>query len=148
MPFEIHEEAFRKATEINVMRPQEAVPDPLPDNWSGTPNRGLPVRQIPHNEYPRVVYKHPKVLFKEKEHRNANFELVYVERIPTEHKSKLVKDEEELKQALAKGWRKDPYIPAPPPKPDAGIYDDDDEDVSSLPPAPKKVTRGTAENPL
>jgi hypothetical protein len=51
MPFEINAEAFRKATEINVMRPQEAVPDPLPSTWTGTPNRGLPVRQIPHNEY-------------------------------------------------------------------------------------------------
>ena len=122
MPFEINEEAFKKATEINMMRPQETVPDPLPSNWTGTANRGLPVRQIPFKEYPRVVYMWPNESVRIVEHRNTHQELVHTERIPTEHISKLVQDEAELEQALADGWVKEPYNPAAPPKADAGLY--------------------------
>lgn len=122
MPFAINEAAFRKATEINIMRPQETVPDPLPDNWTGTPNRGLPVKQIPHMEFPRVVYMHPNEPFRTVEHRNADQELVHREQVATEHLSKTVATEEELKAALEEGWVKEPYLPTPPPKKDVGLY--------------------------
>jgi hypothetical protein len=122
MPFEINEEAFRKATEINVMRPQEAVPDPLPSTWTGTPNRGLPVRQIPHKEYPRVVYLHPTRPHKEVVHRNAQHEVVEIEKVPTEHISKLVQNEEELQAALKDGWQKEAYVAPTVPDPDADLY--------------------------
>lgn len=122
MPFEINEEAFRKATEINLGNPQEVVVDPLPANWSGTKLRGLPVRQIPFLEFPRVVYMHPNEPFRTVEHRNADQELVHREQVATEHLSKTVATEEELKAALEEGWVKEPYIPTPPPKKDVGLY--------------------------
>lgn len=145
MPFTIHDQAVKKQMNWNVMRPQEAAPDPLPENWSGTMSGGLPVKQIPHLEFPRVVYMHPKKTHKQIEHRNDKFEVVGIEVVPTIHKTKLVNNEAELKQALAQGWRKEPYIPAPPPSTEDGVYDDDEV---ALPPTPKRSTRGTAENPL
>jgi hypothetical protein len=122
VPFEINEIAFRKALEINMGRPQETVSDPVPDNFSGTLNRGLPVRQIPHREYPRVVYMHPTRPHKEVVHRNAQHEIVEVEKVPTEHISKLVQNEEELQAALKEGWRKEAYVAPVVPDPDADLY--------------------------
>lgn len=130
MPFTIHEAATKKQMFLNVRRPQEVVPEVLPENWTGTNMQGLPVREIPHHEYPKVVYKHPRVPFREIEHRNDRFELVGTELAPTEHLTKVVSCEahknggpkecadcqKALEAALAKGWRKEPYIPAPPPK--------------------------------
>lgn len=83
-----------------------------------------PTVQIPHNEFPRVVYKHPKEAFRKIEHRNAMREIVQVEMVANEHLTRLVVDDKELKQALASGWDKKPYIPEPAPDPLAGVYDD------------------------
>jgi hypothetical protein len=137
MPFTIHEEAAKKQFFLSISRPQEQVPDVLPQDWKGTPNQGLPVKQIPHFEYPRVVYKHPLRPFREIEHRNDNFELVGTEKVPTEHLTQAIACEAHIKSggpkdctdckkllesALAEGWLLQPYIPEAPAKPDADLY--------------------------
>ncbi len=121
MPFAIHEEAVKKQMSYIVGRPQEQVPETLPENWQGTAGQGLPVKQIPHMEFPRVVYMHPNEPLQEIEHRNDKFELVGTEVVPTEHLTKIVHNETELKAAVEEGWVKHPYIPAPAPK-SPGLY--------------------------
>lgn len=121
MPFTIHETAAKKQITYNVMRPQEVVPENLPENWMGTMSGGLPVKQIPHLEFPRIVYMHPNEPFQEIEHRNEKFEVVGTEVVPTEHLTKMVNNETELKAALEDGWLKEPYIPKAPPK-TPGLY--------------------------
>ncbi len=122
MPFTIHQEAAKKQMNWNITRGQEAVPDPLPDNWQGTMSGGLPVKQIPHLEFPKVVYMHPNEPLQEIEHRNDKFELVGTEVIPTEHLTKLVNNDAELTAALEEGWVREPYIPKGVPKPNHNLY--------------------------
>ena len=109
MPFAIDEEAMRKRSTLDVSQ------------RDGTPT-GIPVKQIPHAEFPRVVYKHPKEPFRKIEHRNANHELVNTETVPSEHLTRTVQDETELKRALKDGWVLKPYIPQAPPDPNAHLY--------------------------
>jgi hypothetical protein len=90
-----------------------------------------PVKSIPHQEYPRVVYRHPKEAFRKIEHRNAHQELVHVETVPAEHLTKLVSDEKELKAALKDGWVKEPYVPEAPPDPNADLYADGEKSQKS-----------------
>lgn len=122
MPFTIHDEAIKKQMNWDVTRPQEQAPDPLPEGWTGTAGGGLPVKQIPMREFPRVVYMHPNEAFQEIEHRNDKFELVGTEVVPTEHLTKVVKNEAELKVALEEGWVKEPYIPKPAPAKNSSLY--------------------------
>ena len=126
MGFTIDIEACRKQMFLNVMRPQEVVPrqadGTLPEGWSGTNSQGLPVKQIPIIEYPKVVYLHPNEPTRKIVHRNLNHEIVEEELIPTEHLTKMVQNEAELKAALEEGWCERPYIPAVPEKPDSGLY--------------------------
>lgn len=121
MPFTIHEAAVKKQMSVIVGRPQEQVPEILPENWQGTIGQGLPVRQIPHLEFPRVMYMHPNEPLQEIQHRNDKFELVGTEVVPTEHLTKVVNDEAELQAAIAEGWVKEPYIPQAAPK-SPGLY--------------------------
>lgn len=121
MPFAIHEEAVKKQLNWNVSRPQEAVPLELPSNFAGTPGGGLPVKQIPHMEFPRVVYMHPNEPLQEIKHRNDKFELVGTEVVPTEHLTKVVNNEAELNVAMEEGWVKEPYVPKAAPK-SPGLY--------------------------
>lgn len=88
------------------------------------PATGIPTKSIPHMEYPLIVYKHPKEPFKKVLHRNAQHEVVHEEIVPTEHLTKTVNDENELKAALSQGWGRKPYIPQAPPDPDAHLYED------------------------
>lgn len=122
MPFTIHEAAVKKQMNWNVMRPQEQAPDPLPENWSGTMSGGLPVKQIPHLEFPRVIYMHPNEPYQEIEHRNDKFEVVSTDTVPTEHLTKIVNNEAELQTALDEGWVKEPYVPKPVTAKTAGLY--------------------------
>lgn len=122
MPYTIHEEAVKKQMNYIVSHPQEQVPDILPENWQSTAGQGLPVKQIPHLEFPRVVYMHPNEPFQEIEHRNDKFELVGTETVPTEHLTKVVNSEHELKAALEEGYVKEPYIPKPAPAKNSGLY--------------------------
>ena len=121
MPFAIHEAAVKKQMNWNVNRPQEAVPEVLPEGWAGTPGGGLPVKQIPHMEFPRVIYLHPNEPFEEIQHKNERHEIVSTDLLPTQHLSKLVQNEAELKAAMEEGWVKEPYIPVAPPK-SPGLY--------------------------
>lgn len=80
------------------------------------------MKQIPHMEYPRVVYKHPAEPWKKIEHRNAQHEVVDVETIPAEHLTLMVNDEKELAKAMKAGWKKEPYVPVPQVDPNANLY--------------------------
>jgi hypothetical protein len=137
MPYAIHEEAARIQMNLNVSQPQEVVPDPLPEKWQSTGNRGLPVRLIPHLEFPIVLYLHPRRPFVEILHRNTNHEIIDREQIPTEHLTRIfVCDahaktggpkecaacQKMLAEALAEGWRREPYIPQKPEKADSDLY--------------------------
>ncbi len=126
MPFTIDEEAAKRQMQLNIMRGQETVPrqpdGTLREGWSGTMSGGLPVKQIPHLEFPRVLYMHPNEPFEIVEHRNDKFEIVSTDTVPTEHLTKVVNNEAELKAALEEGWVKEMYIPAPPPPKTAGLY--------------------------
>lgn len=55
-----------------------------------------PMRAIPHQEFPRMVYLHPKD--KQKEHHAV-----------------LVQDKKELEAAMKKGYKLQPHIPVVPP---------------------------------
>lgn len=148
MPFTINEEAAKSQQFLNVMNPQEVARQKPDGAWQSTMGGGLPVKQIPHMEFPLVLYKHPKKAFREIVHRNDRFEVVSTDLVPTEHLTKHVHNETELKEALAKGWRKEPYIPQAPPRDEDDIYGEDAVEPDPLPPAPKRSTRGTKENPL
>jgi hypothetical protein len=109
MPAEIDEEKFASQETLDLSRPQ------------GTP-QGLPVRQIPHQEYPRVVYKHPNAPFYVEEHRNVNHEVVQREVKSAEHRTHVVGTKTEHEQKLADGWRNEPYIQLAPPDPMDDLY--------------------------
>jgi hypothetical protein len=83
---------------------------------------GIPVKVIPHSDYPRIVYKHPNQPFRKVEHRNLQHEVVEVETVPTEHLTLQVENQEAFEKALADGWVKEPYIPKAPPNPVAELY--------------------------
>ena len=137
MGFTIDEAAVKKQFTYDLSKPQEQAPAVLPENWVGTVSRGLPVKQIPHYDFPRCVYLHPIRPTITVLHRNAAHELVEEERIPTEHQSRIVGCEaarkigctkecqacnELLEAALADGWVTTPYIPEAPAKADADLY--------------------------
>ena len=92
---------------------------------SAAPNSpsGLPMKQIPHLEFPRVVYRHPTEPYKIIIHRNAQHEIVQEERVPAEHLTRSIADAKELAQALKDGWVKEPYVIPAMPDPNANLYD-------------------------
>jgi len=87
-----------------------------------------PTVQIPHMDFPRVVYKHPREAFRKVEHRNSMREVVEVEMVANEHLTRVVANQADLDQALVAGWVTKPYIPEPAPDPLAGLYDEKHED--------------------
>jgi hypothetical protein len=109
MPFAIDEEKFAKQETLDLSKPQ------------GT-QQGLPVKQIPHLEYPRTVYKHPLEPFREVLHRNASHEVVEREIVATEHLVHVVHNEQEFKKKLSEGWVVEPYIAQAPPDATEGLY--------------------------
>jgi len=109
MPFAIDEEKFRKQATFDVSAPPNSA-------------TGIPVKQIPFLEYPRCLYKHPNEPFRTIIHRNAQHEIVEQEIVQTEHISKIVNSEEEMKAVLADGWVKEAYIPKDLPKVEDGLY--------------------------
>lgn len=122
MPFTINEEAAKSQQFLNVMRPQEVARQKPDGTWEGTMSQGLPVKFIPHAEFPKVVYMHPNEPYQEIEHRNDRFEVVSTDLVPTEHLAKHVHNEAELKKALADGWTEQPYIPQAPPTKKDSLY--------------------------
>jgi|SRR5579864_6229673 len=109
-----------------------------------------PVKSVPHQEFPRTVYKHPLKPFHTIEHRNARHELVEEEIVPTEHLTEVVvcanhraaidqaaadrkaspvilgcaECKAALEKALAEGWVLEPYVPSAPPRPIESLYDE------------------------
>lgn len=126
MGFTIDVEASKKQMFLNVMRPQEVVPrqpdGTLRDGWAGTISGGLPVKQIPHADFPKAIYMHPNEPWEEIEHRNDRFEVVSTDYVPTEHLVKVVQNEAELKAALVAGWVEQPYIQQAPPTSKDSLY--------------------------
>ncbi|MFC5861089.1 hypothetical protein ACFPT7_02160 [Acidicapsa dinghuensis] len=84
--------------------------------------QGLPVKQIPHQEYPRVIYKHPNAPFYVEEHRNVNHEVVHREVKSADHRTHVCKSKSEHEQKLAEGWKNEPYIQLAPPDPMDDLY--------------------------
>lgn len=109
MPMTIDEERLATQTTLDVSRPQGS-------------ESGLPVKHIPHREYPRAIYRHPVEPYREVAHRNANHEVVHRELVATEHKVHVVHSREEHERKLKEGWVNEPYIPQAPPDPDEHLY--------------------------
>ena len=138
MPFTIDEAAVKKQMNYDLSKPQEKTPEVLPEGWLGTMSRGLPVREIPHYDFPRVVYMHPNEPERVVVHRNERHEIVDEEHIPTEHLTKVICCDAHIKSdggpascpdctkllesALSEGWVTKPYIPQAPAKADANLY--------------------------
>jgi hypothetical protein len=136
VPFTIDVNAARKQMNLDISKPQEKAPDPLPEGWLGTQSRGIPVREIPHYDFPCVVYLHPRVPTRTVVHRNDRHEAIHEEEVPLEHLTKVIccaahvnggtkqcaDCNKALEAALAEGWVREPYIPAPPPRPDVDLY--------------------------
>lgn len=74
MPQAIDEQAFGKLQVLDVNKP--------------------PMKQIPHMEFPKMVFKHPG-----KGHQHET------------HKTKIVNNGEELKAALDAGWQTKGHVP-------------------------------------
>lgn len=120
--FTINEEAAKQQQFLNVMRPQEVARQKPDGTWEGTLSQGLPVKAIPYAEFPKVVYMHPNEPFQEIEHRNDRFEVVSTDLVPTEHLTKHVRNEAELRAALEAGWVEEPYIQQAPPTKKDSLY--------------------------
>ena len=134
MPFTIDEAAAKRQVVYDSSKPQEQAPVVLPENWVGTVSRGLPVKSIPHYDFPRVIYLHPLQPTKKIVHRNDRHEIIDEELIPLEHLTRVIGCEAHIKDggpkscpdcnkllesALAEGWVKEQYIPEPPPREDS-----------------------------
>lgn len=113
MPFAVDEDRM-------ITDPSKAKPgvQPLASLDPANP----PTKQIPHMEFPRVLYKHPKEAYKKVEHRNAQHEVVHVELVPAEHLTKVVADKKEMDAAIKQGWVIQPFIAPPPPDPNENLY--------------------------
>lgn len=109
MPLAIDEERFSKQETLDMSKPQ------------GTP-QGIPVKQIPHMEYPKAVYRHPIEPFFKIEHRNVHHEIVEVETVPSEHKVHICQNKEEFEAKIKDGWVSEPYIQQAPPDPTEKLY--------------------------
>lgn len=109
MPTTIDEEKFAKQETLDMTKPQ------------GTAH-GLPVIQIPHQEYPRCVYKHPREPFYVEEHRNVNHEVVHREVKSAAHRVHICNTKAEHEQKLAEGWQNEPYLQQAPPDPMDALY--------------------------
>lgn len=72
-----------------------------------------PIKQVPYQPFPKMVYLHPKD--KTKEARTL-----------------IVNDQRELDEALKKGWRKEGHVPTAP---EVNLSDDFEADV------PEKVKK-------
>lgn len=120
MPQTIDIEKFKTQMTFDVSAPQ------------GSPT-GIPVKQIPYMEYPRVVYKHPLEPFRTILHRNTKQEVVREEIVATEHIALKVEDEAGLKKAMKEGYELKPYVPQAPPDPDAHLYSKQGEEKHGRP---------------
>lgn len=108
-PVAIDEGKFASQETLDLSKPQ------------GT-THGLPVKQIPHEEYPRVVYRHPNAPFYVEEHRNVNHEVVHREVKSAEHRVHVCHTKAEHSQKLAEGWDNRPFIQLAPPDPMDELY--------------------------
>jgi hypothetical protein len=118
-PQEIDTEALKAMTEVRL--PQAKL---RPGNTtlgqsvgpSGKADPGtIPHRDIPHQEFPRIVYLHPKKPFRKMflpydGHGNKEWKWV-----ANQARELVVASEEELKKALTAGYQKKHYVVPPVP---------------------------------
>lgn len=109
MPTSIDEERFRSQETLDMSKPQGTA-------------QGLPVKQIPHQEYPKCAYRHPVTPYREVQHRNVNHEVVHRELVATEHQVHVCLTAQEFREKLSKGWVAEPYIQQAPPDPTEHLY--------------------------
>lgn len=131
MPQTVNEAAAKNMKEMRLPSakpgyfPQVMQPDGsfVYGEWvEGETNAGnIPMKQIPHMEFPKMVYMPPKQAWKPMivmadGHGNKEWQWV-----ANEARTLVVKDDKELKHALGKGWQEKPYIapemPAEDPQP-------------------------------
>lgn len=92
MPFAIDEDEIKTKLTLDLGKP--------------------PVKSIPHADYPRMIYMHPKS--PTRIHREIILGQWVESVVLNEHKIKVVENEKEFAQALKAGWSKDPYVPQAP----------------------------------
>jgi len=101
MPRAIDEDAIKAATTLQIEK--------------------MPTKEIPHQEFPKVVYKHPKQPFRTEIHTIQGREQEV--QVALEAKTRVVGDKRELKQALDEGYTEQIYVaPATPEPSDAEYY--------------------------
>lgn len=97
MPYEVDEEAMRKALSVNFSNP--------------------PVRPIPFLAFPAMVFKHPKEPFRKEMVDGKSVQ------VANEALTQIVQDQEELDKALSEGWTQKMYVaPAVPDAKFSKIY--------------------------
>lgn len=79
-----------------------------------------PVKPIPHQLYPKMVYLHPKDKTKE-------------------HRTRIVADQEELEAAQKQGWRETPHIPEAEPDAELANFESEFAEVRRGPGRPARV---------
>lgn len=135
MPNTIDEERFGSQETLDLSKPQGTA-------------QGLPVKQIPHQEYPRVVYKHPNAPFYVEEHRNANHEVVHREVKSAEHRTHVCQSKAEHGRKLDEGWKNEPYIQLAPPDPMDDLYGEViADDIARKGGRKKQVSEGSKSTP-
>jgi hypothetical protein len=121
MPQEINEVAMRKMSDIRL--PSAKPPDMDEQTKEEIPGQvipgTLPHREIAHQEYPRLVYKHPakpyrRVMVMIDGHGNKEWKWQ-----ANEAKHLLVKNKAEFDAALKQGYQAKHYVAPPPPVEDA-----------------------------
>lgn len=109
MPTAIDEGKFASQETLDLSKPQGTA-------------QGLPVKQIPHQEYPRAIYRHPNAPFYVEEHRNVNHEVVHREVKSSEHRVHVCHSKSEHELKLKEGWKNEPFIQLAPPDPMDDLY--------------------------
>jgi hypothetical protein len=95
MPKEVDVEAMKELKMLDLSKP--------------------PMRDIPHMEFPKCIYLHPKDKYRVIRRKDDRGNVVEEYKEPTTHKSKVVADKAELDKALKSGWKREPYLPVAVP---------------------------------
>jgi hypothetical protein len=121
MPQQVDDAAMREMKEVTLpaAKPPQIIAERVTEDGALVPGKviqgrtvasTIPLRDIPHMEFPRVIYLHPKRPYKRMYlpvDGHGNKEWVWIANEPT---SKKVANDEELKKALKQGFELKPYI--------------------------------------
>lgn len=129
MPQQVDDAAMREMKEVILpaAKPAQIISERVLDSGEIVPGKvipartvpgTIPVRDIPHMEFPKIVYKHPTKAYKRMYlpvdgHGNKDWQWV-----PQEATTRKVANEEEFKAALKQGFQAKNYVmPAEPLEP-------------------------------